>query len=406
MHNRISCGSKGEAKNCLIDSNDIMEETEKINFICSCVMDSLNEGGSVLIPIGQPGIMLMLLEQISQSVESLNLQVPIYIISPTAKEMLAFTNAVPEWLCKTRQEKLFCGEALFSHVELMREKKLHSFPLLHSSELLTMWKEPCIVFSSHWSLRLGPVVHFLRRWHADNRCLLILEEGVDAEDALLPFRILAIKVLQCSFLSGLKLDKIQPLLAVLQPKLVLFPEGMRFLSSTSIKEEENNQNLPFLYYSQNVTVHVPKFRENIEAHLATNLAFQLRPRKLALKQKDVALAKLTGGRLLLSSGKYLLVYSKEKPVPNKPARLYWGRLDPARLLSALQKKGIDGSLVLPKDEGTGSPDPDNMVYTIQLSALDDNAVIRTSTSKTVICCADETMAAKIFGAVGSVCDSI
>lgn len=29
-----------------------------------------------------------------------------YIISSVAEELLAFTNIVPEWLCKQRQEKV------------------------------------------------------------------------------------------------------------------------------------------------------------------------------------------------------------------------------------------------------------------------------------------------------------
>lgn len=37
------------------------------------------------------------------------------------------------------------------------------------------WKEPCIVFCPHWSLRHGPAVHLLHRWRADKRCLLVLE---------------------------------------------------------------------------------------------------------------------------------------------------------------------------------------------------------------------------------------
>lgn len=37
------------------------------------------------------------------------------------------------------------------------------------------WQEPCIVFCPHWSLRLGPAVHFLRRWCGDQNSLLILE---------------------------------------------------------------------------------------------------------------------------------------------------------------------------------------------------------------------------------------
>lgn len=37
------------------------------------------------------------------------------------------------------------------------------------------WQEPCIVFCPHWSLRMGPVVHLLRRWCGDPKSLLILE---------------------------------------------------------------------------------------------------------------------------------------------------------------------------------------------------------------------------------------
>lgn len=30
-----------------------------------------------------------------------------YFISSVAEELLAFTNIIPEWLCKDRQEKVF-----------------------------------------------------------------------------------------------------------------------------------------------------------------------------------------------------------------------------------------------------------------------------------------------------------
>ncbi|KAL5735944.1 hypothetical protein ACOSQ2_030732 [Xanthoceras sorbifolium] len=89
------------------------------------------------------------------------LQVPIYVISSVAEELLAYTNIIPEWLCKQRQEKLFSGESLFAHVELIKEKKIHVFPAVHSPKLLMDWQEPCVIFSPHWSLRLGPAVHLL-----------------------------------------------------------------------------------------------------------------------------------------------------------------------------------------------------------------------------------------------------
>ncbi|XP_056168354.1 uncharacterized protein LOC115669762 [Syzygium oleosum] len=66
------------------------------------------------------------------------------------------------------------------------------------------WQEPCIVFCPHWSLRLGLAVHLLRRWHGDERSLLIWEDGKDSDIALLPFdpKEMKMKVLRCSFLSG------------------------------------------------------------------------------------------------------------------------------------------------------------------------------------------------------------
>lgn len=38
-----------------------------------------------------------------------------------------------------------------------------------------IWQEPCIVICPHWSLRLGPVTHLLRRWRGDQNSLLVME---------------------------------------------------------------------------------------------------------------------------------------------------------------------------------------------------------------------------------------
>ncbi|KAF2307047.1 hypothetical protein GH714_024523 [Hevea brasiliensis] len=93
----------------------------------------------------------LLLEQIPISLESSAVKVPIYVISSVAAELLAFTNIIPEWLSKLRQEK----------------------------------------------------------------------DGLDADMALLPFKPIAMKVLHCSFLSGIWMTKAQPLLKILQPKIVM-----------------------------------------------------------------------------------------------------------------------------------------------------------------------------------------
>jgi integrator complex subunit 9 len=59
----------------LCSNDDIAEEIERISFICSCIIDAINSGGSVLIPIGRIGIILLLLEHMSETLHSSNMKV-------------------------------------------------------------------------------------------------------------------------------------------------------------------------------------------------------------------------------------------------------------------------------------------------------------------------------------------
>ncbi|TVU36110.1 hypothetical protein EJB05_18026, partial [Eragrostis curvula] len=319
-----------ENSSYLCNNDDIKEEIERISFVCSCIIDAIQSGGSVLVPIGRLGVILLLLEHLSELLNSSGMKVPIFMISESAEEIIPYTNALPEWLCKSRQEKLFSGEALFGHVELLKEGKLVMFPHLFSKGLLAAWKEPCIVFCPHWSLRLGPAVHLLRRWHADKRCLLVLEQGIDAELSLKPFMPLSIQVLECAFLSGVKVRKIDPLLGVLKPKFVLLPEDLK--SRCPVKERPWS----LLYYSRGQTIEVPNIREDFEVHLATNVAFGLQPRQL---DGTTAVARLRS-KLLVSNGQYMLAAAEKPKNQSKRHLLHWGAVDPDRLLSALQEKGM------------------------------------------------------------------
>lgn len=66
-----------EVSTILVDNCEILEENDKISFLTSYIIDSIREGGSVMIPIGRLGIILQLLEQISDMLKSLSLEVPI-----------------------------------------------------------------------------------------------------------------------------------------------------------------------------------------------------------------------------------------------------------------------------------------------------------------------------------------
>ncbi|KAL6616579.1 hypothetical protein ACP70R_038849 [Stipagrostis hirtigluma subsp. patula] len=374
----------------LLKNDDIIEEIERISFICSCIIDAIKSGGSVLIPIGRIGVTLLLLEHISEMLHSSSMKVPIFMISETAEEISTFTNALPEWLCKSRQEKLFSCEALFGHVELLKEGKLSLFPHLYSKGLLAAWKEPCIVLCPHWSLRLGPAVHLLRRWGADKRCLLVLEQGNDAELSLKPFMPLAIQVLECSFLSGVKVRKIDPLLGVLKPKFVLLPEDLK--SRCPVKERAWS----FIYYSKGKTIEVPHLQEDFVVYLATDVASGLQPRKL---DETTAVARLRS-KLLLSNGRYMLAAAEKQSDQSKRNRLHWGAVDPGRLLSALQDKGMICSFAAddnPAAAGSGR----SIVITDP-----GDAVVKIASDRTRIYCDDEQITYHIYDALSSVCNGI
>ena len=67
-----------ESAESILNADEHLEEREKLSYLCSCATDSLKAGGSVLISINRVGVLLQLLEQISASLESLNLKVDIY----------------------------------------------------------------------------------------------------------------------------------------------------------------------------------------------------------------------------------------------------------------------------------------------------------------------------------------
>ncbi|XAR62520.1 hypothetical protein NMG60_11017305 [Bertholletia excelsa] len=378
--------------NLLLNVDENAEELEKLAFLSSSVIETVRTGGSVLLPIGRLGIVLQLLEIISSSMESSNLKVPIFFVSSVAEELLAFSNIIPEWLCKQRQEKLYSGEPLFAHINLVKDKKLQLFPAVHSDKLLRIWQEPCIIFCSHWSLRLGPAVHFLRHWCGHQNSLLVIEKEVNADIALLPFKPMTMKILQCSFLSGIKSQKVQPLLRKLQPKMVLFPGNLRqhFGLSNSIA---------FLEYSENETVFIPSLRPGSELDILMDLASQLS--WTTLEQDNINIARLKG-EISVEHGKHRLVGGSEQVVSScSRLKLHWGMVNSQSLVEVLQKMGMNASV----EQGTGRSATDESKYIIQVHEP-NQALIEVTASSTFISSADEKLASLIFEAVCSSLNAI
>lgn len=69
-----------ESTKSILSTDENLEEREKLSYLCSSMTDSLKAGGSVLIAINRLGTLLQLLEQISDSLESLPLKVAHYSV--------------------------------------------------------------------------------------------------------------------------------------------------------------------------------------------------------------------------------------------------------------------------------------------------------------------------------------
>lgn len=370
--------------------NESSEEVEKLNFICTCSIDSVRAGGSVLITVDRLGILLQLLEQLSIFLESSNLRVPVYIISSVAEELLAYMNIIPEWLCKQRQENLFSGEALFGHIKLIKEGKIQVFPAVHSPELLKSWQEPCIVFSPHWSLRLGAAVHFLRRWHGDQNSLLVLESGLDANIALLPFQPMEMKILQCSFISGIRLKRAQPLLKTLQPKSFLFPEDLRCRLNFSDADK-------IYYFHENEMLSIPSINQNTEVEIATDLASTFHWK--SYKQESMTRLR---GELLMERGKLrLLSRSQTMDATQHRPLIHWGSPDMEKLQTELSKMGINGS-IKPANGDSESEDHASVL----LVHTPKKALIQVREACTIITAPDENLASQISDAMDRVLGGI
>ncbi|KAF9690373.1 hypothetical protein SADUNF_Sadunf01G0189000 [Salix dunnii] len=220
-----------------------------------------------------------------------------------------------------------------------------------------------------------------------------LQDGLDTDMALLPFKPMAMKVLQCSFLSGIRLQKTQPLLEILRPKAILFPEDLREQINFS-----SSHSFPVFYYAENETLDVPKSRGSVDLEIASNLATQFSWRKL--NHDDMDITRL-GGQLFIDRGKHQVLSGNKvsDSSRNKPL-LQWGFPDVEKLLTALSKMGVKGSVEqCMSDAESGS---DEIVHIHEPS----KALIEVRATRTVISARDERLASLIFEAIGTLTDGI
>merc|ERR1719222_1548499 len=122
--------------------------------------------------------------------------VPLFFLSPVADSSLAYSNIMAEWLSTAKHNRVYLPEEPFVHGALQRGGRLKAFPSLETEAVQSEYRQPCVVFCGHPSLRSGDVVHFLWLWGASPANLVVFTEpSFNHQAALAPFQPLAMKAL-------------------------------------------------------------------------------------------------------------------------------------------------------------------------------------------------------------------
>ncbi|GBP25152.1 Integrator complex subunit 9 [Eumeta japonica] len=249
--------------------------------LCMHAAMTLRGGGSVLIPCYPSGVIYDLLECLSAHLDNAGLaQVPLFFISPVADSSLAYSNILAEWVSGGKQARVYLPEEPFPHAQLVRSARLAHHRRLHEGGFSADFRQPCVVFCGHPSLRFGDAVHFIEMWASNPlHAVIFTEPDFPYMEALAPFQPLAMKAFHCPIDTSLNFSQANKLVRELRPGALALPEqyaGTGAAGRPAINVEER----PTLVLRRGGVVRCGVRRRAARGWLSAELAASLAPREL------------------------------------------------------------------------------------------------------------------------------
>lgn len=394
---------------------------------CSHTIQTLKNEGNVLVPCYPCGMVYDLIECIAGQLTVANLtQVPIYFISPVAEASLAYANILGEWLTSTKQSKVFIPDEPFIHSSLVRAGRLKHFSSVSDPEFSAVFKSPCVLFTSHPSLRFGDVVHFMQLWGQSAKNLLVMTEpDYPMQETINPFLPLAMKILYIPIdtnwnfkqANNLLSNELRPSHLILHTNYVTRPslnfynnhgfsstdlmiELQNAIEDTPAAHNGDNQNNMALVKSKpkSTAVHSYGFQESLDLsgvkatfermQIDPNFANQIIQSEI---RPGVCFATVNG-TLVARDNKYTLhpidpIVGKGQNLP--PRSYYYGSLNFPLLMELLARSGITDATVEGAKAGK----------LIELRSM--KAVIHVEDTQTHIMTADENSRLRLRALVAS-----
>ena len=311
------------------------------------VAQTLQKGGCVLMPVRPCGSTLDLIDALSKYLPNVALSTvhtPIYLVSPVAESLIAYLEIMAEWVHPSRRDRAtglgrerYTPDHVFVHTEMKESRRLRVVSQVH--ELSGTYMEPCIVMAGHPSLRLGPCVHFLRRWAGNSNHALILTDpcwnqvGADEVRPLLqPYQPVKMKVMMAPLDCRLTIWQAHYLVTQLGASNVVMPSAWGFgVGDSRVKHYQGGLG--------RTSVDVP--HDGVPATLDPSFCRQIRLRPVG----DSAAARVRcqlrdrDGALSLTEAPGGLVGHWGYGAPAQ--RTLLGTMSAAALAAALRRRGLD-----------------------------------------------------------------
>ncbi|KAK7867634.1 hypothetical protein R5R35_014827 [Gryllus longicercus] len=327
--------------------------------LCMTVANTLRCGGSVLIPCYPSGVVYDLFECLSSHLDASGMtSIPMFFISPVADTSLAYSNILAEWLSTNKQNKVYLPEEPFPHAFLVRNGRLKHFKHIYTEGFSTDYKQPCVVFCGHPSLRFGDAVHFVELWGGNAlNTIIFTEPDFPYLEALAPFQPLAMKAVHCPIDTSLNFTQANKLIRDLKPGTLVLPESYRQPPGTAPHRLDLiiETDRPLLSFKRDEVLTLPLKRKQTQVDMSPELAENLVPNEV---RSGVALATLTAA-IQVKDNKHTLKILEEPEKPSsrkksraleealnkKPTNYTWGVLDIDEFIQKITQEGITDAKV-------------------------------------------------------------
>ncbi|XP_063226074.1 integrator complex subunit 9 [Bacillus rossius redtenbacheri] len=362
--------------------------------LCMTVASTVRVGGNVLIPCYPSGVVYDLFECLSGHLDSVGMStVPMFFISPVADTSLAYSNIFAEWLSTVKQNKVYLPEEPFPHALLSRTGRLKHFKHIHTEGFSTDYRQPCVVFCGHPSLRFGDAVHFVELWGSNAlNTIIFTEPDFPYLEALAPYQPLMIKTVHCPIDTSLNFTQANKLIRELKPGTLVLPEC--YLQPPFIAPNRPDlvvdTDRPVIVFKRDDVLSLPLKRKLSPAEISTSLTEKLHPNEV---RSGVSLVTMTG-QLVAGDNKYTIQArsssgKKRLRVADdfasiKPDSYTWGSLNVEEFIQKISQEGITDAKV---EKGASG-------YIIHLPQED--SLIQVDESSThIICDGDEVLRQKL-----------